>query len=94
MRERGCRPLGGAGPGRAARRRIGLADTFGLVPGVPALDKWERSTREDSHELLVGVQDLEQGDQIMLVRAASVQEDHCARRLVPGGPETVDGEAH
>ena len=66
--------------GRQERGRIGKAHLPYDVPVGAARRERQRAAREEAEEPPFGVEQVEKGSQVALVRAASVQEDEGAGR--------------
>ena len=74
---------------RVERVVVGVADARHDVPVPPARRELQRPARRDADEPPVGVEHVEERQQVVLVGAAAVQQDERARRLARGGPDDV-----
>src|SRR5207248_161700 len=78
----------------AEGRRIGIADARHLVPVRAARRQRERRPRRVAGEATLGVERVEEREEVVLVGAAAVEEDERSLRLPRGGALEVPELAH
>src|SRR5262249_37983199 len=83
-------PLAGLGVRRGERRRVGVADARDDIPVRAARWEGQRAARGEALQPLLRVEHVEQREQVVLVRAAAVEQDERALGLAGSGPLADD----